>query len=78
MNVMELKREKVTKIEEIKIDISKSVMSRMNSYLEQTKNPFAQNIGAYIVQIGFMDETNDLIEQIVIYNKEKIQIDWKK
>ncbi|MCI8483731.1 MAG: hypothetical protein HFH41_05275 [Lachnospiraceae bacterium] len=62
MDIMELKREELSNIEDIVIDTEKSVERRIRSFLEQTKNPFAQNVGEYILQVGFEEGTNDLIE----------------
>lgn len=62
MNIMALKREELSKIEDIVIDPEQSVENRISSFLEQTRNPFAQNVGEYILQVGFEEGTDDLIE----------------
>ena len=54
MDVMELDRKELADIQDIVIDTTKSVSSRIRSFLEQTGNPFAMNVGEYILQIGFM------------------------
>ncbi|MCM1212485.1 MAG: hypothetical protein NC318_12885 [Blautia sp.] len=72
---MDLKREELTNIEDIIIDTEKSVESRVESFIEQTGNPFAMNVGEYILQIGFMEETNDTIDdRLLLLAKRKIQI----
>lgn len=39
--------------------------------MEQTKNPFAQNVGKYILQIGFMEEAEDSIGDRMILLAKK-------
>lgn len=75
MNIMDLKREELAKAEDIVIDTERCVESRIKSYMEQTGNPFAQNVGEYILQIGFMEETNDSIDdRMILLTKRKTQI----
>ncbi len=75
LHIMELKREELANAEDIVIDTKKSVESRIKSFIEQTGNPFAQNVGEYILQIGFMDGTDDLIDdRMVLLTKRKTQI----
>ena len=75
MNIMDLKREELANAEDIVIDTKRCVESRIKSYMEQTGNPFAQNVGEYILQIGFMEGTNDLIDdRMILLTKRKILI----
>lgn len=75
MNIMDLKREELARAEDIVIPAEKSVESRIKSFIEQTKNPFAQNVGEYILQVGFMDGTDDLIDdRMLLLVKRKTQI----
>lgn len=75
MNIMDLKREELANVEDIVIDTKKCVESRIKSFIEQTGNPFAQNVGEYILQIGFMEGTDDLIDdRMVLLTKRKTQI----
>lgn len=75
MNIMDLKREELTNAEDIVIDTEKCVESRIKSFLEQTKNPFALNVGEYILQIGFLEGTEDLIDdRMILLTKRKTQI----
>lgn len=75
MHIMELKREELANAEDIVIDTKKCVESRIKSYMEQTGNPFAQNVGEYILQIGFMEGTEDLIDdRMILLTKRKTQI----
>ena len=75
LNIMELKREELANAEDVIIDTTKSVESRIKSYIEQTGNQFAQNVGGYILQIGFMEGTTDLIDdRMILLTKRKTQI----
>lgn len=75
MNIMDLKREELANAEDIVIDTERCVESRIKSYMEQTGNPFAQNVGEYILQIGFMEGTDDLIDdRMILLTKRKTQI----
>ena len=75
MNIMDLKWEELANAEDIDIDTTKCVESRIKSYVEQTGNPFAQNVGGYILQIGFMEGATDLIDdRLILLTKRKTQI----
>lgn len=75
MHIMELKREELANAEDIVIDTKKCVESRIKSFMEQTGNPFAQNVGEYILQIGFMEGTEELIDdRMILLTKRKTQI----
>lgn len=75
MNIMDLKREELTNAEDIVIDTEQCMEDRMKSYIEQTGNPFAQNVGKYILQIGFMEETDDSIDdRMILMTKRKTQL----
>ena len=70
MDVMELERKDLDVI-----DTTKSVSSRIRSFLEQTGNPFAMNVGEYILQIGFMEGAEDSIDdRMILLTKRKTQI----
>lgn len=75
MDIMELKREELVNAEDIVIDTKECLESRIKAYIEQTGNPFAQNVGEYILQTGFMEGTTDLIDdRLILLIKRKTQI----
>ncbi|MCI9478848.1 MAG: hypothetical protein HFI21_07600 [Lachnospiraceae bacterium] len=75
MDIMELDRKELADIQDIVIDTTKSVSSRIRSFLEQTGNPFAMNVGEYILQIGFMEGAEDSIDdRMILLTKRKTQI----
>ena len=75
IHIMELKREELANAEDIIIETEKCLESRMESYIDQTGNPFAQNIGEYILQIGYMEGATDSIDdRLILLAKRKTQI----
>lgn len=75
IHIMDLKREELANAEDIVIDTEKCVESRIESYIEQTGNPFAQNVGEYILQIGHMEGATDTIDdRLILLTKRKTQI----
>lgn len=74
-NIMELDRTQLANAEDIVIDTGQSVEKRVRSFMEQTKNPFAQNVGEYILQTGFMEETGQSIDdRMILLAKRKTEI----
>lgn len=75
MDIMDLKREELADAKDIVIDTEMDLESRMRSFIEQTRNPFALNVGEYILQMGFMEGTDDLIDdRMILLAKRKTQI----
>lgn len=75
VDIMDLKREELANAGDIVIDTEKCVESRIRSFVEQTKNPFAQNVGEYILQVGFMEDAVDGIdERMMLLVKRKTQM----
>lgn len=64
--IMELQREELSDVEETVIDLSKSQSQRVQSFLEHVKNPFAQNVGEYILQIGYMEGTEETLDDRMV------------
>lgn len=75
IHIMDLKREELANAENIVIDTEKCLESRIESYIEQTGNPFAQNVGEYILQMGYMEGATDSIDdRLILLTKRKTQI----
>lgn len=75
MNIMELDRDQLVNAEDIIIDTQMSAEERISSFIGQTKNPFAWKYGEYIVQIGFMEETDDSIDdRMILLMRRKTQL----
>lgn len=75
MSIMDLDRGQLANAKDIVIDTEQCVESRIRSFVEQTKNPFAQNVGDYILQVGFAEETDEGIdERMLLLTKRRTQI----
>lgn len=64
--IMELQREELSDVGEVVIDPSKSRNQRVQSFLRQIKNPFAQNVGEYILQIGYMEGAEETLDDRMV------------
>ena len=64
--IMELRREELSDADEIVIDSSKSRDQRVQSFLGQVKNPFAQKVGDNILQIGYMEGAEDTLDDRMV------------
>ena len=64
--IMELRREELSDAGEVVIDSSKSQNQRIQSFLEQIKNPFAQNVGEYILQIDYLEGTEETLDDRMV------------
>ncbi len=66
-DIMQADREQLSDIGSIEIDKSKSVESRIKSYLEQVGNPFLVKVGEYILKFTYADCDGDLDDRMVEY-----------
>lgn len=64
--IMELKREELSNAGEVVIDQFKSRNQRVQFFLEQVKNPFAQNVGEYILQIGYAQGEQETLDERMV------------
>lgn len=64
--IMELRREELSDADEIVIDTSKDQNQRVQSFLGQMKNPFAQNVGEYILQVGYVEGVQETLDDRMI------------
>lgn len=64
--IMELRREELSDAGEVVIDLSKSQNQRVQSFLGQMKNPFAQNVGEYILQIGYAEGVKETLDDRMV------------
>lgn len=66
-DIMQADREQLTDIEAIEIDKSKSVETRIRTYLEQVENPFLVRAGEYILKFSYADCDKDMDDRMVEY-----------
>ena len=64
--IMELRREELSNADEIAIDKTKSRNQRVQSFLVQIKNPFAQYVGEYILQIGYTEGAQETLDERMV------------
>ncbi len=64
--IMELQREELSDADEVVIDTSKSLNQRVQSFFSQMKNPFAQNVGDYILQIGYAEGAQETLDDRMV------------
>lgn len=64
--IMELRREELSDANEVVIDTSKSLGQRVQSFFGQVKNPFAQNVGEYILQIGYAEGVQETLDDRMV------------
>lgn len=64
--IMELRREELSNADEIAIDQTKSRNQRVQSFLGQVKNPFAQNVGEYILQVGYAQDVQQTLDDRMV------------
>lgn len=64
--IMELRREELSDADEVVVDTSKSLNQRVQSFFRQMKNPFAQNVGEYILQIGYAEGVQETLDDRMV------------
>ena len=65
-DIRQLKREDLDNAEDIVIDRSLPANRRMKEFLEKTKNPYAENVGDYILVVTYSKDTEDTLEDKMI------------
>ncbi|MCD7717130.1 MAG: hypothetical protein LUI39_11880 [Lachnospiraceae bacterium] len=75
MDIRKLRRENLDNAGEVMIDRSKPPDQRIAEFLEQTKNPYAENVGDYILMVSFSkDEIMTLEDRLVQLAKKMTRI----
>ena len=65
-DIRELKREDLDNAGDIVIDRSVPANKRMLGFLEKTKNPYAENVGDYILKVTYSKNTEDTLEDKMV------------
>ena len=66
MDIRDLKREELDNAGDIEIDRSKPANQRMRGFLEKTKNPYAENVGEYILQVTYSKTSEETLQDKMI------------
>lgn len=61
-DIRELKREDLDNAGDIVIDRSVPANKRMMEFLEKTKNPYAENVGDYILMVTYSKDSEETLE----------------
>ena len=65
-DIRELRREDLDNARDIVIDRSVPAERRMMEFLEKTKNPYAENVGDYILKVTFSKDSEEMMEDKMI------------
>ena len=66
MDIRDLKREDLDNAEDIVIEKQKPANQRMREFLEKSKNPYAENVGEYILQVTYSRTSEETLEDKMI------------
>lgn len=66
MDIRDLKREDLDNAEDIVIDKQKPANQRMREFLEKSKNPYAENVGEYILKVTYSRTSEETLEDKMI------------
>ena len=66
MDIRDLKREELDNAGDIEVDRSKPAVQRMREFLEKTKNPYAENVGEYVLMVTFSQTSHDTLEDRMV------------
>ena len=66
MDIRDLKREDLDNAEDIVIDKQKPANQRMREFLEKSKNPYAETVGEYILQVTYSRTSEETLEDKMI------------
>lgn len=65
-DIRELKRGDLDNAGDIEIDRSVPANRRILDFLERTKNPYAENVGDYILMVTYSKDSEDTLEDKMI------------
>lgn len=66
IDIRDLRREELDNAEDIVIDRLKPANQRMREFLEKSRNPYAENVGDYILQVTYSKTSEDTLEDRMI------------
>lgn len=71
-DIRNLKREDLDNAGDIIIDRNMPANQRMKSFLEQTKNPYAENVGEYILAVTYSETSEETLEDKMVQLAERM------
>lgn len=66
IDIRDLKREELDNAGDVVIDKTKPANLRMKEFLEKTKNPYAENVGEYILAVTYSKTSEKTLEDKMI------------
>lgn len=66
IDIRDLKREELDNAGDVVIDKTKPANFRMKEFLEKTKNPYAENVGEYILAVTYSKTSEETLEDKMI------------
>lgn len=71
-DIRDLKREDLDNAGDVVIDRNMPANQRMKSFLEQTKNPYAENVGEYILAVTYSETSEETLEDKMVQLAERM------
>lgn len=65
-DIRDLRREDLDNAGDIVIDRQKPANQRMREFLEKTKNPYAENVGDYVLQVTYSKTSEETLEDKMV------------
>ena len=65
-DIRDLKREELDDAGDITVDRKMPANRRMREFMEKTKNPYAQNVGDYILMVSYSKASEETLEDKMI------------
>lgn len=62
MDIRDLKREELDYAGDVTVDKSRPANLRMKEFLEKTRNPYAENVGEYILAVTYSRTSEETLE----------------
>lgn len=66
IDIRDLKREELDNAGDVVIDKTKPANLRMKEFLEKTRNPYAENVGEYILAVTYSKASEETLEDKMI------------
>lgn len=66
IDIRDLKREELDNAGDVVIDKTKPANLRMKEFLEKTRNPYAENVGEYILAVTYSKTSEETLEDKMI------------
>lgn len=76
IDIREAEIEQLVDINEVAVDMKKTVSARVEDYVQKVKNPFLVKVGDYVVKIGYSDSPETLNDRMEQYIRKVAEIKY--